>query len=107
LYAAINVGLIGLFGFDSLKWVFGSWTVEAQCVVASSYMPLPIAAESTDGLLAVASDGAWSARLWYARLSSVRGSCLLLAQKKSARGVAMAAQRPGQSPQYSQFTAKL
>jgi uncharacterized membrane protein YuzA (DUF378 family) len=33
LYAAINAGLIGAFGFDSLNWLTGPWEAPAQCVI--------------------------------------------------------------------------
>jgi len=33
LYAAVNVGLVGAFGFDSLKWLVGHWSTPAQCLI--------------------------------------------------------------------------
>jgi uncharacterized membrane protein YuzA (DUF378 family) len=31
LYAAIDLGVKGAFGFDSLTWLFGTWIAAAQC----------------------------------------------------------------------------
>jgi uncharacterized membrane protein YuzA (DUF378 family) len=36
LYAAVNLGLIGFFKFDSLHWLLGRWEVPGEYVIGLS-----------------------------------------------------------------------
>jgi uncharacterized membrane protein YuzA (DUF378 family) len=33
LFAGINIGAIGMFGFDILQWLFGPWETRAQVLI--------------------------------------------------------------------------